>query len=827
MPDIRSVEELIINPDYTSFVLSEDGYDNDDKENIPRIRKRILPTRELNTIIKQQFNFQDKPFILPNNCKFFKHYSEGENLLVIEEKPQVRTISVNLSMESTVEKLRNTGKLKLYGFEDFLNENERPFLFHLSFPYIIYFVLVGCENNIESIKIFYRLSPLNSSSDYLIETNFLNIGADNKLCLGPMQPENFKLCDVVDEAISSFWSNTFNNDITTKYRKYLDVSGVEDFLTWSYYTKLDPMFIFDVKWIPAKQNVNNVMRSLESDVDNLDFDIIDIFKHPTISNTSEPYIEKNITDSIVVGSHVLDIGESILYKNGKKVFINSFDGINGTVRNIQMEKWDGKLVNLKLTDQVKDFIEDQLIEKDYIDSAELSNGETFKVGDILDIDFPFKSFKEVEYIRIARDGKTEVKLGLDFYLLDTLQASILDENKIKFKGMLLEKNKEYILIRNYSRNEILSSAVRSKFIGVQASTDFRNVSFQFFNIDNEEEFIVDSRYFEIVSVEKLKPMNSEVFSIGSLLYKSKPNLYRYNNRFVEINNDTYSNFSNPTRENILSCVKEDRITVSNISSDTELKIGDEIVVADWVNLDEMLKVRKIESFEVVDQNIVYINAIDRNQERSKIPYIDVFNTTISIGYVRRIIDNYDGLIAGMKIKVKEKGISNFPLKDTNMIVGFLNDTGDIPLVLCSNGCTLWPDVVKNFFEIIPIDSPKWQELDVAPIEPNKIKAQAGDILVSYTSSRMEIPTYVLAYHSSWLAPKLILIHHLKDPGGYSMHTFNGPSSYKKYGFPSPRYTQDQMKYKPRIYGIPNMCNTYFHLGNYEISFPVDRGVENV
>ena len=58
----NAIEELRIDREYANFVLSE--YRED--KTVPVVRKRTIPTRDLNNIIKNQFSFHDKNFILPN-----------------------------------------------------------------------------------------------------------------------------------------------------------------------------------------------------------------------------------------------------------------------------------------------------------------------------------------------------------------------------------------------------------------------------------------------------------------------------------------------------------------------------------------------------------------------------------------------------------------------------------------------------------------------------------------------------------------------------------------------------------------------------------------
>jgi hypothetical protein len=88
----------------------------------------------------------------------------------------------------------------------------------------------------------------------------------------------------------------------------------------------------------------------------------------------------------------------------------------------------------------------------------------------------------------------------------------------------------------------------------------------------------------------------------------------------------------------------------------------------------------------------------------------------------------------MKIKANKIKIQNFPKKDVNMIIGFIIDNNIEPLVLCSNGCTLFYSDVINNFEIIDKKSKKWNKLKINPIDMNKIKLQPGDIIKYHKNS---------------------------------------------------------------------------------------------
>ena len=96
------------------------------------------------------------------------------------------------------------------------------------------------------------------------------------------------------------------------------------------------------------------------------------------------------------------------------------------------------------------------------------------------------------------------------------------------------------------------------------------------------------------------------------------------------------------------------------------------------------------------------------------------------------INKIEKLSVGTKIIAKESGIASFPKKDVNIIVSIIIDGPHEPLVLCSNGCTLWYSTIMEKFELITMKSKRWKTLQHIPLDLSKIKFQAGDIVVGQT-----------------------------------------------------------------------------------------------
>jgi len=101
---------------------------------------------------------------------------------------------------------------------------------------------------------------------------------------------------------------------------------------------------------------------------------------------------------------------------------------------------------------------------------------------------------------------------------------------------------------------------------------------------------------------------------------------------------------------------------------------------------------------------------------------------IKTGYIRKVTNEFKNLSVGTKIKARKSGIACFPKKDVNIIVAIIIDGPYEPLILCSNGCTLWYSSIMNDFQKIKMTSKRWEKLQHIPLDISKIKFQSGDII---------------------------------------------------------------------------------------------------
>lgn len=799
------MNEIRILDIYSSFFGSE-VIDYEKNETKPLIRKRTVLTKDFISRIRNYLNVD--PIILPKNCRYYSTNNSGVRTLVIEEEPRIRSIRLDLSMLSSIERLKKTGKIELYGFNDFLDNNKSPYTFMLSMPYIIYIINIDIYNNISSFKIFFRVSPLNSLSDYLFKANLTNISKDDQMvCLGDGNVKRGNnLAESVESTISQFWDSPFNSDYSYNYEDYAEVPEVCDYLTWNYYTRIDPMFIFSVKWIPFKYNLGQTIKnymdgnSEETNI-NLNFsrlyNIFDKTIVEDIKNDSSQYVIDD-TDSILIGDECLSIGDSFTFTKDREVFVDSFIRRKDReeITHIKIEDNNSKLRILKLSDKLKKFIERNFKNKNEVNSVHLPNGKEIKKDDIIKLNQPYNNYQAIKDIRKARDGNIEVKLGSNYHLIENIDGDILDIDNISFGGFILNREDVFLMWRDKS-NKILVNARKVKFKDIHIDGSNITLIFEEYHshIDVKISLNKDSGY-KIRKNEDFENL-SEIFRYNFYLFdNNNSNIIKHKTENYLLNTSIDSNplEVKTINKDILqkNCFSDNEIHIKGLDIDIDLKVGDKVIMTDWQNPAEMLKVKTISSFEYTDSE-VYVEAINSEGIKAKVRYIGNNNTYIRFDIIRKVCDNWNDVLAGSKIRSKFSGISNFPKKDINSIIGFIYDTGeDDVLVLCSNCCTLWFSDLINNFEIIPKSSSKWEKLVCSPINISKIKVQDGDIVEVSNQYNNSSILYLLSSKSFSLNLYTSSIRDMCKYVDYYFSFKKNQANFNFIGILNPRFTQKQI-----------------------------------
>jgi len=856
------VEEIRVNQDYSIHSISK--YEGDNEINTPIINRRTIRTNKL--LEKIQDNLKNQleykvDNLFPPNCRYFEQYQEGF-LVVIEEPPAFRTIAVEKDMSNELASLRASGKLKEYGYENWQDENpNRPYMFNLAMPYVVFCLSFTKQYDILTGHVFFRPRPISGFSDPIFKAPFLNISEGNQaICFGDKIHKGPKKSIFTDtnHAISTFWSTVFNVDYMYNYVAYQNTPGVSDYFTWEYYSHTDPMFIYNIDWIRFKnhtiggvvEKMRDKILSRESQHEReLSYNKLtslfnapqegELTEVPGLDGVQEPLIYDVSQNLCVEMYHDLElnieVGDSFKVKD-KYLFIDSFLGFRKRVYasyvNIQRE--DGRIFKWKLTNKVKEFIAEKIKEERFINSIELPTGETLKAGDILILknNHDQKVYRKVYYIRQSSNGDLEGRVGSEFYIMNNLpeDCRVMDLSNPEYMGIKLEKDKHYFVIRNsiHSSAPIVGTS-KCKFLEITTGR-YSNLIAKFQDVYRSDskptiEFSQNSTTPKLFKAEDCKPL-PPVFRIGrKLLYLRDqsqpgsmgetqviPNIGVARQRGCDLRSPSFSIYK--------ELIKDDTFTICGPDLDIQFTIGDKVVVCDWQNPINMLIVRQIEGF-VTDNETGDIRFVlkDKNDEIIQYRYVKGGRTpVVNVGKIRKITNIFEDITAGTKIIANKPGVSMFPKKDINIIVGFLYDTGGPePLVLCSNCCTLWFSDVINKFDHIPISDSKWESLKHAPINPSKMRFQAGDIIQGnrYYKERMGYLAYRPVTSRTIRAQRLDYYTNYEESYSFDRE-FNREAMFDS--FPNPRLTSTQEEKLGFVNAFPNFHGMYTVTSKYFSQF---------
>lgn len=787
--------DIRINSSFASLLLSnlqEIDSTKDHKKAIPIRRLKVLPTEEYLKKYSKLTSYAST--ILPPGCRYVEPLPNGGKIFIIEEQPQFRTIAMNIKFDIMYEEIKAQNLLSKYEIEGWLDGTsegrmgERYHKLNLAFPYVIFIVYVSPLTKVEKGYCFLRTKQMLGLSDYLFKIPLSNIAENQAICFGSRLNKDLYNTDAeaVRDTIDIFWTSVFNQDYTYNLKVYNDVSGISNFLEWQYLSREDPMFIYRADWIRYEGTIydliNNVKERITSTTGRLDNPglstyrrFIDIFTKPAkigeiktgkIRTRIEP-VYYDVTNSYFLNNELrIEIGDSFKNRTGsKKYHIISFIGLKGQEpKTIRLSK-NKKLFNFKLNESSKNYILKQLKEERYIKSIEI-DGMEIKADDIINYKDNMGNIvhKRVLYIRKTVDGRAEIKLGTRYFLAQNLPSPLQKSNigKPEIYGINLEKGIEYSYFHASASKTIINKVERCTFDAIDVGLN-NELIYRFKSLESGRDsssIIVRMSYEDTSYRQRIYPklsdtllcQNSLIISVGRLLRK-----------FIDYDNDGNETsakvYKSPTHYNMginttheIADPRQVHNLIKNEGKTFEIdthfgilkfEIGDLVVVANWKNPLSILDIRRIEGFNLEDKTgsteLSFILA-DKTGNLTKELY--VFKDTIRIGYIRKIITRFEGLSSGMKIMANLGRISNFPKKDTNIIVGIITD-GPHPMVLCSNGCTLWyQDIIDNFKQI-PIGSSEWAAREHATLDPKKIKLQTGDIVIPYYKNSLNDCGYLM------------------------------------------------------------------------------------
>ena len=753
----KLVEEIRFNEKYAHLFYSEYIPEQYDADSLPTIKKKTLFTKDY---IERLTGEGVVGGVLPPNCRYIEEMDKGF-IVVIEEPPAFRTIKSDYGLSSEISYLKAEGKLDAYGYTNYVSEHSRPYTFQLAFPYVIFILYISKYNEIHDGQAFLRTHQMSGKSDYLLKMPMCNISDSGHICFGNKISGRFQsLTAAIQQAIMVWWSASFNTDYTYNYKEYQG-RPTGCFLEWQYLSQTNPMFIYGTDWIKMSYTLG---QRIEQTKEHLSLtskrqmgyrDLSKVFYSTQDTGKEEKAAKRSrkttkLFYDIAQGTFLdentnITVGDSFETSTGKIAFIDSFIGFadGSDIRYIQLDI-DGKKTQMKLTKNSRHFLAAKITEQRRADKAVLPSGVVVEPGQILIVKQGEQEiFRKADYIRKSRgfEGEEilEIKMGNSYHLTSNLEAKIFNVEEPEVSGIKLDKSEQYIIVDmgGNQNGKIHASRMRFDSIDIarnqQIVAKFKNAHPALYGDSRTIQLSKSSDSHRLYKIEDAKRL-SGLFRVGRKLYvipsgsKSEPK----EECVWAINGITAvePNFSISTLrgEYTSQLVKEDRFFVEGADFDTEFVIGDKVVVANWSDPLDVLTVKMLTGYKVSPNGDIHFILMDKEEKLSEAKYVDGKYGIIYTGKIRKVTNKVGRLSAGTKISATIAGIPCFPKKDTNIIVAFIIDTGTEPLVLCSNGCTLWFNDVMDHFKRTTMKSKKWATLEHAPLDLSKIKFQAGDII---------------------------------------------------------------------------------------------------
>jgi len=839
-----NTDEVIIGPDYTSIIAGNDdvqGFHRDlkigEKTEVPfnpLCRRRTIRTSDFYANLKNKISPTTE--VLPDGCKFFDISTTGSKMFVIEQPPNIRTIRVDIGIEQLIEKLRLTGKLKEYGYEnykkDFKRHKDGYYNFQLAFPFVVLIIVLNSRNEMCEIQPFFRTTPVTSVLDHLYIAPLYNVPTEQTMCMGSGIRSYNSISETIDNIVEHFWINVYNQDYTNNLTKYgkTEEYRVHDYLTWAYFTKQDPMFVFDVDWIPYHlkivdilNNINTKRGRTNSSHDSYNSIFGSAFEATSTRNNTKAIVH-NTTYSMAIKQGVtITVGDEISYKDEKMYLYSILADKNGSYAGVELENEKGEI----------EHIEFKTFEKNYKNAIKIVkldkviiNGKTLSEGDIISFDVLGNTvYKTVQSIRQAKDGRLEALMNNDHYLIDNLKFDIFDSSAIKINGLPIDKKGTYHMLAIQDSSCPLYQVYDCKFHSLSVGSG-SSISIKFEATNGNMYYLNHKNH--LAGTSEYEFINNDLIEIPPVLMwfdklMTNRKVTEYNEHFKIIKGRGISvgigmrvrSYFNGGQEILKTILIEDntRLHIPTIGTDIDFRVGDPIVYAGWKNPEDMLLISSITRFEYDEnRNMFYVYSMTLNKKKEfKIPFINFGNNRVNVGIIRKVTSKFGTWSSGDKIIAETPGVTNFPKKDVNTIIAFIDD-GNVkyPLALCSNLCTLWMnDDTMSKFKVLKFKSAPWKKVESNLFNIEKIKYQHGDMFRStqynfssiYVATKRNGSSYGmdLSYCSNYGTI---------DNGGEANKSYLD-RSFIRYGILTPRYATTSSQASKISQGFPNMLGGYY------------------
>ncbi len=675
--------------DNQSIIETDIDYCNESKIYIKNIGRSIPSKVIVNDIILKNGN------CLPENTKLYiDSFLSNNTLLVIEKKPEVRTLLFN---KSNFDYLLQLNALKYNGIinnEEF-SELQKEFdimgetlRFRVSLPYIEFIFMINKNSNLVYPKVAFRNQELTSIMDVIYYPPLTNINIDLSFCHHANINRDDDINTMINSIIDAFYLNVFNRDYSSNVDTYIEHGNFIGYIVyWHYITKKNDLAILLEK-LNVAGNIYNIFMC--------------DYKYEKMNNSKLlNLIENNYSitsDSFAIGNTVFMIGDEI---NIDGVFFY-IDYINYNRKNhVESIICVNIKTNEKKTFSIEEFNVNKILRQvDNQVNEIIHKDEIIKIGD-----FVFANndnISQLGFVTSIVTGKYN-KLYLSnkyVFLTSEIDIRIFKTNDDLLNYFNLKEGIEYFVITKANKQHILifdtikdfnlqfhtESDLNSKIISADTIKNIYDLS-QSYNenirfgkiIYNLDYCIILNKSFQIIN---------RIFKIDNFNYSMTSN-----DKYIAINKSLSRFLSN----------EEKTIKWNNFDGTfTEFNVNDKIVIEFY----GIINIYTIKSFNINKQYMmVSFFETDQTFNIMKIskPEIIEIEPYKMLHFYEEMNDIKTGDIA----QVKHSDVYRFYKKDYYKIIGFTRFK-NVSLAIMSNGRTLFLDCLLQDFFIykqnnIPVD----------------------------------------------------------------------------------------------------------------------------
>jgi hypothetical protein len=233
------------------------GNISDEAEGLTRDLQFALCDQIWDSFQQYKEKLKDTPYLIPQNVRLM--YTKGKRtVLIVEQKPQVRTVGFSRSLVAEAD------------LKHAVTKSRQGYWFALAFPYV-YFIISFDDGRYSVIEPFFSNQPITSVRDQLHLAPLPNVKerdsqSTRHLCMGNGTSDVLRDCKTITEQaealISLFWSRVYSTHYGKgKFRKVDKRLGT--IRRWQHNSQEDPLFILTVEWKNGKTVKGLVEERLE------------------------------------------------------------------------------------------------------------------------------------------------------------------------------------------------------------------------------------------------------------------------------------------------------------------------------------------------------------------------------------------------------------------------------------------------------------------------------------------------------------------------------------------------------------------------------------